>query len=397
MTALIHATKRQISILGNVDNARLPRGAPWQTALAIGIAGLALLPGETGNVARTALSDAFLQVSVFVTATLLAFYALESRFNIDADSLLTRCAPWQVPIAGVLGMLPGCGGAIIVVTLYVRGGISFGALVAALTSTMGDAAFVLIAQQPTTGAVTLLASLAIGVATGYIVDRLHGTHFMRPTTTAPQPDPQSRTTAPAVSDYLWLSLAVPGLVMGILLLAQIDIGEQFAAIGLPPMDPGLGVLGSLAALALWAISAKDKDNAACNGHCPANANVLSRTTGDATFVASWVTISYLAYEMAVLGLGLDVSVMMQSWGALIPLIAILVGFIPGCGPQLIVTTLYLNGALPYSALLGNAISNDGDALLPAIIMAPKGALMATLYSAVPAIVAAYAVYVLFEL
>ena len=395
MTALIHATKRQINILGN---ARLPRGTPWQTALTLGITGLALMPGETGHVVRAALSDAFLQVSVFVTATLLAFYTLESRFNIDADSLLTRYAPWQVPIAGVLGMLPGCGGAIIVVTLYVRGGISFGALVAALTSTMGDAAFVLIAQQPATGAVTLLASLAIGVATGYVVDRLHGTHFMRPTTNAPRPDPQPRITAsaPAISDYLWLSLAVPGLIMGILLLAQIDIGEQFAAIGLPPLDLGLGVLGSLAAFALWAIGAKDKDNtAACNDHCPANANVLSRTTGDATFVASWVAISYLAYEMAVLGFGLDMSAMMQTWGALIPLIAILVGFIPGCGPQLIVTTLYLNGALPYSALLGNAISNDGDALLPAVIMAPKGALMATLYSAVPATVAAYGMYVVF--
>ena len=47
-----------------------------------------------------------------------------------------------------------------------------------------------------------------------------------------------------------------------------------------------------------------------------------------------------------------------------PLIAILFGFLPGCGPQIVVATFYLNGYIPLSAELGNAISNDGDALFP---------------------------------
>ena len=45
----------------------------------------------------------------------------------------------------------------------------------------------------------------------------------------------------------------------------------------------------------------------------------------------------------------------------LPILAVLVGFIPGCGPQVLVTTLYLNGIIPFAALIGNAISNDGDA------------------------------------
>ena len=67
--------------------------------------------------------------------------------------------------------------------------------------------------------------------------------------------------------------------------------------------------------------------------------------------------------------------------------AIAVGFIPGCGPQIVTTSLYLNGAVPLSAQLGNAISNDGDALFPAIAKAPKAAALATLFSAVPAVIA----------
>ena len=85
------------------------------------------------------------------------------------------------------------------------------------------------------------------------------------------------------------------------------------------------------------------------------------------------------------------------WSAFVPLIAILFGFIPGCGPQIIVTTYYLNGYIPLSAELGNAISNDGDALFPAIALAPKSAILATLYSGIPAVIVAYSYMLLFEI
>ena len=76
--------------------------------------------------------------------------------------------------------------------------------------------------------------------------------------------------------------------------------------------------------------------------------------------------------------------------------AILFGFLPGCGPQIIVTTFYLNGYIPFSAEIGNAISNDGDALFPALALAPKAAILATLYSAIPAILVAYSYFYFFE-
>ncbi|MDW1892813.1 putative manganese transporter, partial [Vibrio sp. Vb1574] len=42
------------------------------------------------------------------------------------------------------------------------------------------------------------------------------------------------------------------------------------------------------------------------------------------------------------------------------------------------------------------ISNDGDALFPAIAMAPKAALMATVYSSTPAFIVGYGYYFMFE-
>ena len=81
--------------------------------------------------------------------------------------------------------------------------------------------------------------------------------------------------------------------------------------------------------------------------------------------------------------------MFATVGWALPLIAILVGFIPGCGPQILVTTFYINGLVPFAALIGNAISNDGDALFPAIALNPRAAILATAYSCIPAMIVAY--------
>jgi len=50
------------------------------------------------------------------------------------------------------------------------------------------------------------------------------------------------------------------------------------------------------------------------------------------------------------------------------------------------------------ALPGNAIAtdDDGDALVPAIAVAPKAAIVATLYSGNPGVLSAYGTFVLFE-
>ena len=79
-----------------------------------------------------------------------------------------------------------------------------------------------------------------------------------------------------------------------------------------------------------------------------------------------------------------------------PFFAVVIGLLPGCGPQVIITTMYIGGIIPLSAQIGNAISNDGDALFPAIALAPKTAIVATLYSTIPAIIVAYAWYFIFE-
>ena len=115
---------------------------------------------------------------------------------------------------------------------------------------------------------------------------------------------------------------------------------------------------------------------------------------ETSFISIWVIGAFLTFEYFVAFAGFDLAAAFSAVAPALPLIAVLVGFIPGCGPQVVVTALYISGTIPFAALIGNAISNDGDALFPAIALNPKVAILATLVSAVPALLVAYAFYLL---
>ena len=64
---------------------------------------------------------------------LIIFYGAETVFGIDLSKKLQRGGIWQVPAASALGSLPGCGGALLVITQFTTGNLSFGSVVAVLT------------------------------------------------------------------------------------------------------------------------------------------------------------------------------------------------------------------------------------------------------------------------
>ena len=106
------------------------------------------IDNQTWEIIKSSVSDAYIGVTSFVAGTLLLFYSLEKYLKIDLKNILLKKPKLEVFISSFLGALPGCGGAIIVLTQYSRGKASFGSVVAALTATMGDAAFLLIAREP---------------------------------------------------------------------------------------------------------------------------------------------------------------------------------------------------------------------------------------------------------
>ena len=332
-----------------------------------------LFPGELGEVTRSSLFDAYIQVTVFVAATLLLFFGVEYFYKIDIGILMKKGDIWQVPMASVLGALPGCGGAVVVITAFARGNIRLGAMVAALIATMGDAAFLLLAKEPTTYLRLVSISIFAAMISGWAVDRFHRgelysseiKHFEK-----------AGIGHIRTRDKVFISLAAPSLFLGILQLAQVDIANFGILVS------SLGILGAFLSIGIWVLSP-------INAVSSSDDHPFTRSSEETSFVTVWVIAGFLAYEYAYSFLGLDLAVLAEAGWIFLPILAVLVGFIPGCGPQVLVTTLYLNGIIPFAALIGNAISNDGDALFPAIALTPRMAVIATLYSAIPAILISY--------
>ena len=348
---------------------------PRRLIVALVLLALAIAPGTLGELTRGLMVDAYVQVAAFVAATLIIFYGAERLFRFDIGDVLRTSKGWQVPLAALLGATPGCGGAVVVVAAYSSGNVGFGAVVATLTATMGDAAFLLIATRPEAALVVLPLSFAVGILSGWIVDLLPGSD--RKPASAGSCDFAPLIGRTRAKDYAFAALALPGLVIGITQLTGADVAAVYG-----PLLPVVGLGGTAVALFVWATS-----------RLQAMTNVadspVTRMAEETSFISVWVIGAYLAYDYIVTFGGFDLAALFDSVGPLLPLMGVLVGLVPGCGPQVLVTTLYVGGLIPFAALMGNAISNDGDALFPAIALDPRAAVRATLYSSVPALVLAY--------
>ena len=353
---------------------------------------LAFQTGNFGNIVRQSMVDAYLAVSVFVGFTLIVFIGLDSLTKVDINSFLEKTKKLHVPIASFLGAIPGCGGAIIVVTQYIQGRISFGSLVAVLTATMGDAAFLILAMEPSTGLLIFVLGIFVGTASGYIVDIFHGNNFMLANSNIELEFQKLKKTFVSKFNIFWLILFFPGFIIGVLLAFQIDVNNYLQLPSNINIVVLLGSAGAILSIFMWSL------NPLSDFQCSTDKSrgFISRVIDTTNFVSTWVISGFLVFEIFMYFTSIDLKLFFDLWLPFVPLVAILFGFLPGCGPQIVVATLYLNGYIPLSAELGNAISNDGDALFPAIALAPKAAILATIYSAFPAIIVAYSYMIFFE-
>ena len=388
MNALISAIKDKQKIMFANEGRLLKKSFFGLIILA-----LAFQTGEFGNIIRESMVDAYLAVSVFVGFTLMLFIGLDSLTKFDIHSFLEKTKNFHVPIASFLGAIPGCGGAIIVVTQYIQGRISFGSLVAVLTATMGDAAFLILAMEPSTGLLIFVLGIFVGTISGYVVDLIHGRSFMMTNSDIELEFEKLKKTFVSKFNIFWLMLFVPGFFIGILLAFQIDVDTLFNLPTNISIVLLLGSAGAILSIFMWSL------NPLSDFQCSTDKSrgFVSRVVDTTNFVTTWVISGFLVFEIFMYFTNIDLKLFFDLWLPFVPLIAILFGFLPGCGPQIVVATFYLNGYIPLSAELGNAISNDGDALFPAIALAPKAAILATLYSAFPAIIVAYTYLVFFEL
>ncbi len=366
------------------------------------------------------LASSFLQVTVFVGAVTILFSYFNYRSQGALVAAISRNTRLQPIIGALLGLSPGCGGAILVMPLYLKRQVSFGTVVATLIATSGDAAFVLLAHSPSTFWWVSVISLFVAIASGYFIDYMRiftDTQVDEAALACAEkgcgcgPDDQidERLNAELAPDSLgyrvlhhgylayWAFLTV-GVVMGVALLFQVNPDDWF-----PYLGTTIGIIGTALSVLLAFMRKNifaDDSLAEERQKSTSLKETFIHGAQETAFVGAWVFVAYLVYELTVLGVGMGdyaagEQVMHQLMGAAgigAVFIGALVGLIPGCGTQIIFFALYTQGMVPFSALLANALSQDGDALFPMLVMDRKASLWLTLITTVPALIVGIIAY-----
>jgi len=340
---------------------------------------------QTREILLFSASDAYVAVSSFVGVTLLIFVFFEKR-NFNLQRFIEKNKSYEIPTSAFLGVIPGCGGAIMVMSLYTRGVVSFGSVLAALIATMGDAAFLLIASKPQAALIILPITFLTGIIFGYIVKPFTKNFINKISLKKDLNKNLPKNKIPKNFYSFWLMCLIPGIILGVLNAFQVEI--SFYIFGIDLIHSFSFVLAMYCIL-LWVFNPLTDIQMAS-----IHENSLRRVADTTCFVTVWVIIAFVTYELIDLSTKGLIFDSLKYFGPFIPLMAIIIGFIPGCGPQIMITSMYVSGQIPMSAQIGNSISNDGDALFPAIAISAKAAIIATLYSAIPAIFIAYLWYYL---
>ena len=386
--------------------------------------------GQALEILVISMRDAFLAVTVFVAAMVLLFswlqYVTAGRFVV----WIRENTRFQPVIGAMMGLTPGCGGAIIVMPMYARGYVTYGTVIATLIATLGDAAFVLIgavfqdSSFLTPVIVVHLTSFLVGVLWGYVVDKLEVTPSAPLGRFGPKfgkDEPLGEEAAKAMEGEdsliedlpreipegwgyrvlhqgyrVWWAITAVGLCLAILLLIWYAQDPEYSPelVWDPTTRDGIvtwvGLIGTSLSIILY-ISSKnffaDDTEATIGDKLNSLDETLVHAASETAFVTFWVLIAYLVFEFGMILSGISESDMSEHGsGAAAVLLAAAVGLIPGCGPQIIAITAYIEGVISFPALVANAISQDGDALFPLLVRHKVASIWATIHTTLPAIV-----------
>ena len=382
---------------------------------------------EVVEVIVVSMRDAFLAVTVFVAAMVFLFswlqYATAGKF-VDA---IRANKKWQPAIGALMGITPGCGGAIVMMPMYARGYVTYGTVIATLIATIGDAAFVLIGAALTDSSFIApvvavhVISFSVGIFWGYLIDfqsvtpqqplGKYGPTFedTMPLQDEVEEPPEDRQ---AVFDdlgreeegglgyfllhrgyTLWWMVTAIGLIFAVLLLVwSAQDGYELALSYNPLTMDGfitwVGLLGTSLSVVLYISQRnwiKDDTEASIGDKLYSMRETMIHSASETAFVTFWVMAAYLIFEFTMLfsGVGED-QLATYGQGFIAVTVAALIGLVPGCGPQIIAVAAYTKDVISFPALAANAISQDGDALFPLLVRHRAASLWATVHTTIPA-------------
>ena len=253
-----------------------------------------------------------LLITAIVTALMLLIEYLSYRTEGKIVTLLRRSKVGGVVAAAVLGVIPGCVGGYITVSMYSRRVFSFSALLAMMIASTGDEAFVMLAMYPVTALWIFLGLFASAIAVGLLAECFE----RRRSSDCPRPDGQCE--------------------------------------GRPDGQSCTGPSANPAPQSAAAVASHNEGKDLRHR--------MLHTLGEALKIFAWAFGVLLAVQLASTYVDLETWIS-DNTALMIPL-AVLVGLIPQSGPHLVFVTMFAQGLVPLPVLLSNCLMQDGHAGLP---------------------------------
>ena len=326
-----------------------------------------------------------LRAAVLITGMVVIMMMMIESLNISSSGRffqrLQGSKFGQIVLSALLGWIPGCMGGLASVSLFSHGMISFGALVAMLIATAGDESFVMLTLFPGKALLISAVCLAVGIATGVIIDYLGPKVGLKPLTLKAcghmelhEEDTHHEHEHKRKRSFSWKRVVLfAGIALYIAALASGMLehehegaeGHDEHGFNLLSED-WMNMLFAGLSVIMLAVAAFGSDHFV-EGHLWSH--VIARHVPK-IFAWTFGVLVLLGFITEVF----DISSWISANTALMILLATLIGIIPESGPHLIFVTLFAAGVIPAPVLLASCISQDGHASLP-LLAESKGAFL----------------------
>ncbi|MFC1454782.1 putative manganese transporter [Candidatus Undinarchaeota archaeon] len=271
----------------------------------------------------------------------------------------------QYVITSFLGATPGCLGAFMNVSFYIRGLITFGAIVGGMVATSGDAAFIMLAMFPKTALLLFGLLFVLGIGIAWITDKITPLLGIKPC------DDCKLATIHKEDDcvcfdgkHILANLKKPSFSR--LLMVLVALLSIYAVLsGLIGPDPWnfMNYTFLLLFLLLLAILVTVPEHY-LKEHLWEH--VFKKHLGK---IFLWSFFALLVVGVGLQYWNLEAFIAQNMLWVLV--IAALVALIPESGPHLIFVMMFAEGIIPFSVLLTSSIVQDGHGMLPLLSYSVK--------------------------
>ena len=304
------------------------------------------------------LKDSLFEVGSFVFISLFVYIFIRDKIN---NSLKNKK---NIFFSSLLGTIPGCGGDIMVTIFYLNKFFSPGMLVAALVATMGDGVFLIIGYNPLVFLQLSLITTTAAIIIGLVVDKLK---LFKPnvdqTKSKKHPELLSEIKS---SNFIinlftkygyWIFL----VMMSFVSMLQISFILQIIN------KENIQLLTSILFVLIMFLVVTNFIYAGFKKIC---LHHFEPTCKKEKFEDLYRRFSHI---IVYLGVGVIVFYFLKKYlinikdlgtinnQILLIIFSGLIGFIPGSGSQMIISSLFLQGIIPFAALLANVMVSSGEA------------------------------------